>query len=95
MRIRLFAAAASLLLPVLVAPACAEDAFQPTVRSVTLCGMGPDGGSCAHFQGYVYVRGKGADPRPALSADRETSLGGDPSIGGHRLSIHFGADETR
>ncbi len=89
------AASLSVLSAGIVGAARAEDAYQPSAQSGSfeICRLGGDGGGCAHFQGYVYVR-RDAAARPSLAADGKASPASDASLGGGRLYIRVDGAET-
>jgi hypothetical protein len=87
------AAALSILATGLSASARGEDgppAGAPT-GLFEVCRFGPEGGGCAHFEGYVYVR-PGAE-QPYVSAYGKPASA--TRLGGDRLYIHVDSDPTR
>jgi hypothetical protein len=87
------AAALSVLATGLSLPARGEDgppAGAPT-GSFEVCRFGPEGGGCAHFEGYVYVRPGAGQPYVSAYGKLPSAAG----LGGDRLYIHVDRDSTR
>ncbi len=66
----------------------AEEMFRET-RGVS---CPPNGGGCAQFQGYIYVR---RDRETAPAPIWRPARGGDSRLDGRRLYLNLGAAESR
>jgi hypothetical protein len=82
------AAALALVAACLPGPGTAEEIFRQTQGVNCL----PNGGACAQFQGYIYVRRENqATPEPSL----RPAGAGDSQLGERRLYLHLGSAEPR
>jgi hypothetical protein len=63
----------------------------PPTGSYEVCRFGPEGGGCAHFEGYVYVRPGAAQPYVSAYGKPPSDAG----LGGERLYIHIDRDPMR
>ena len=63
---------------------------EETLRSAQGVSCSADGGTCTHFQGYVYVHRSG----PTAPVWGEAPAKGETALDGRRLYLHLGAADA-